>query len=882
MRLIPREAVWHRSGVRGVSLACVLAVSVAVFAPLFKSGSLLYAIDFSFGSALFKGSRLPEAFAGSWHSTGLIGNSGTTSLTALNLLLWILPDPLFGNWIYAFCLIVSSILLFSFLHLRGCSPPSCVISLVGFWTGTNLTLIYPGHMQKFGAVALAVAVLYCVEKAVLTRRWSWGVLAGGALGGMFLEQQDVALFMGLFLGAYAVYAVIREEKAPPASAKAAAGKQMDTDPPSPRLRRTSGRGWKRIGKGFVGLLPVVAVALLLVGPIIGKTYRTKVTETASVGEGAGEQQKWEFCTQWSLPVEESLDLIAPSFFGIRSGEPAGPYWGRTGQSAGWEQTKRGLRNLRTEGIYVGVIPVVLAILGLMLALVGGFSDRINRIDGIGQGDGERRGDAIFWGSVAVITLLLSYGKFAPFYRWFWQLPMIHPIRNPNKHLHMFQIAVGILAALGIDGLLRGGWAETKRGRIAAWSGVGLFGLAAVGLLVGAGVVKGASAALTQGFAEDGWGQAASVIVENMVRALVHGGRMAVLGGVCVAGAVLGRGGAFSRKDAKTQRGRGWIEKWVGIASVCVMLLAVAADCVWYSRDYVKTVDRDSVVGENAVTAFLEENLGSQRVFFFSQSGFYNQWITMLFRGQMISLFNVPSMERLNWRLKELLDTVGKNPLRLWELAGIRYALGPVQVWPQIQGQPEWKSAFEPAMGFNVFPRNGGVGVESVRAGQTPQHLVLRYKRGLDRYTLVPSWRDVPDEAACSELAKESFNPRAEALISPEFVDKLPPEGVAKASGRVEILGETVSSMRLRTQAQSDQLMVISQRFDPDFKATVDGKPAPVVRCNFLCVGVPVPAGDHEVVIRYRPSLTGFYIQAFGALVVLGAAAYMAVRRLSAK
>jgi uncharacterized membrane protein YfhO len=78
-------------------------------------------------------------------------------------------------------------------------------------------------------------------------------------------------------------------------------------------------------------------------------------------------------------------------------------------------------------------------------------------------------------------------------------------------------------------------------------------------------------------------------------------------------------------------------------------------------------------------------------------------------------------------------------------------------------------------------------------------------------------------------------------------------------------------MRLRTQAQSDQLMVVSQRFDPDFKATVDGKPAPVVRCNFLCVGVPVPAGEHEVVIRYRPSLTGFYIQLVGALVVLGAA-----------
>jgi len=847
---------------------------MSVFWEPLASGRSLLSGDSNLGIIMARKSSLPARFLGSWGRHVLLGGAGSQALVPSRIITWWLPAETFSDLSYGLCLLVSAFLLGAFLRLRGTGfLGTSMAGLAAFWTGSNLTLLYPGHLEKFFCVMLAAAVLVCLEKLALTRRWLWGVLAGGALGGMFLEQQDVALFMGIFLGAYAVYATAREER------RSEAGS-----------RKSEVRGLRRPVRSLWALTlrlgPVVAVALLLVGPIIGKTYRTKVTETASVGEGAGEQQKWEFCTQWSLPVEESLDLVAPNFFGIRSGEPAGPYWGRTGQSAGWEQTKRGLRNLRTEGIYIGVIPIGMALVGLLLALLGRSSDRINGVCRMGNGEGAniqqptpnaqhssmgRRGDIIFWGVVAVVTLLLSYGKFAPFYRWFWHLPMVHPIRNPNKHLHMFQIAIGILAAFGVDGLVRGQWANTKRGKAAAWSGVALFALAGVGMLAGAGVVKGARAALTQGFVESGWGQAAAVIVQNMTRALMHGGWMAVVGGVCVAWVVWARARRTTNGHASTR---------IVVGCVCVMLLVATVDYVKYSREYVRTVDTDAVVGKNAVTEFLRGQFGKergQRVLFFSQSGFYNQWLSTLFRAHLIPSLNAPSMERLSKQHKEFLDVVGKNPLRLWELAGIRYALGPAQIWPQIQGQPEWKAAFEPAMGFNVFPRSGGVGVEPVRAGQTPQHLVLEYKRGMDRYTLVPSWQSVPDDMACSVLAKSDFDPRVEALVSPAFMNELPTGDAAATPGRVEMLDETVRSMRVRTQTASDQLMVISQRYDPDFKATVDGQSVPVVRCNFLCVGVPVPAGEHEVVIQYRPSRKGLYVQVAGVLAVLGAALCMAVQ-----
>jgi len=115
-----------------------------------------------------------------------------------------------------------------------------------------------------------------------------------------------------------------------------------------------------------------------------------------------------------------------------------------GRSAGWEQTKQGFMNFKLENTYLGIIPILLALFAV-LGIVRHPSSGVRRPD-----EARRRAEIIFWGCVAVITLLLAFGKFFPLYALFYKLPLVSSIRNPNKFLQVFQLALGILAAYGFD------------------------------------------------------------------------------------------------------------------------------------------------------------------------------------------------------------------------------------------------------------------------------------------------------------------------------------------------------------------------------------------------------------------------------------------------
>ena len=377
-----------------------------------------------------------------------------------------------------------------FLRARGRSWAACAIgALTAFWVGSNLTLTFAGHMGKFAVLMFAAAFLWLCEMAVRDRKLGWSLLAGGAIGAMFLEQPDLALFFCMALGPFALYTLAREH-----------GFQFPV--------------WLRV------LIPMGIVAGLLALPSVLSAYQNNV-KNVTAGKPGDARAQWEFATQWSWPPDESIDFIAPGYMGWRSGEPEGPYWGRMGRSAGWEQTKQGFQNFKLESQYLGVIPLALALIAVCGAWLAWKKDRVwSR-------------EILFWSVVAVVTLLLSFGKFFPLYKLIYMLPAVSSIRNPNKFLQVFQLAAAVLAASGLDIVARRpAWiAELTAIRIRRIT-VALIVLAVI-LLVWAFGLSTSWITTVNRFSLDGWGAAADAIVRNQVRGAWHAALMAVVVAVVV-------------------------------------------------------------------------------------------------------------------------------------------------------------------------------------------------------------------------------------------------------------------------------------------------------------------------------------------------------------
>jgi uncharacterized membrane protein YfhO len=69
----------------------------------------------------------------------------------------------------------------------------------------------------------------------------------------------------------------------------------------------------------------------------------------------------------------------------------------------------------------------------------------------------------------------------------------------------------------------------------------------------------------------------------------------------------------------------------------------------------------------------------------------------------------------------------------------------------------------------------------------------------------------------------------------------------------------------------DGLLVTRASYARGWTATVDGRAAPVFRANGKHRAVPLPAGRHEVVLRYRPPglALGVALTALSAALALG-------------
>jgi hypothetical protein len=222
----------------------------------------------------------------------------------------------------------------------------------------------------------------------------------------------------------------------------------------------------------------------------------------------------------------------------------------------------------------------------------------------------------------------------------------------------------------------------------------------------------------------------------------------------------------------------------------------------------------------------------------------------------------------------ILGTFAIKNQSLADLLGIRFLLQPSDLSLEVTAQDPaakdcWVPVFEdPApQAFNFIPVQPGgrdCGIQEL-----PPYTTYENTRALPRAFVVPEAAPLPDRAqVLSRLKTTDFR----QLVLLENYDFTRTSSPATGSFRpVTVCDYQPNQVTLELNPGDPGYLVLTDIWFPGWTCTVDGRPTPIYRANFLFRGVELPAGAREVKFTFAPPsyLVGKAISMCTGLFVVG-------------
>ena len=791
-----------------------------------KPEMVLFANDGPLGANMAKAIDPPSSFKAVWFDLNWLGNNaGAQTVTVTYVLLWLLGPIGFAKFYSPITLLLLGLSAWLFFRQVRFGRMACIVGALAAMLNMN---IFSNVCWGLGTRALCVAAVFCalagIESSRRGRAWAKLPLAGLALGIAIMEGADNGAIFSLYVAAYGVWVALSSEGAPA----------------------------KKLVTGIVQVAVVaVFAAFMATQALIGLLGVAKGVATTQEAQQQSKQQAWDAATAWSLPKAETLRVIIPGLFGYRMDtEKGGAYWGTVGQTPGWAETKAGWPRYSGAGEYAGVLVVLLGIWAIVESL---------RRNGQAFSQFERR-MIWFWAIAGFISVLFAWGRYAPFYKIVYALPYFSSIRNPMKFMHPAHLTLIILFGYGLQGLSRlyleaGAVKVTSYERRWTMGLIAALAVSVMGLLVFANARRGIIAFLTStGFSDSEAGAIMGFSVREVLLYIVFLALSAGLVWLIMKGHFLG---------AKA--------RWAGIALGGLLIVDMArANSPW-----IKYYDYTDKYHTHPMVEFLRQRPYEHRVtvlpfqlnreFSMLQQIYNVEWLQHHFQYYNIHALDVTQDPRPPADKAAFMQAIMKNPLRYWQLTNTRYLFGMAGPFVDSLNQqidPGGKR-FRVHTPFTVEQTPNQVSWMS-QTNATGPFALMEFTGALPRAKLYSQWQvSTNDQQTLQQLASPDFNPEQTVLVSGDV-----PAAGQGTPGTVEFANYAPKHITFRSKSESPSILLLNDRYDPDWKVTVDGKPAPLLRANFIMRGVHVPAGEHTIDFRFQPKTTGLYVTL--AAIALGA------------
>jgi len=196
--------------------------------------------------------------------------------------------------------------------------------------------------------------------------------------------------------------------------------------------------------------------------------------------------------------------------------------------------------------------------------------------------------------------------------------------------------------------------------------------------------------------------------------------------------------------------------------------------------------------------------------------------------------------------------------RRWQLTNTRYLLGAASSLDELNQQMDpVQHRFRPALRFDIAPKPGypsPTSLDELTAVVKPdgQYAVFEFTGALPRARLYSHWQvSTNDQVTLEQLGSPAFDPERTVLVNGSLPASLATESAVRSpdtgnSGTVEFVSYASKEIVLETRADFAAVLLLNDRFDAQWKVTVDGQPATLLRCNYIMRGVQLAPGAHRV------------------------------------